>query len=303
VRTITLQDFRVVGPFRQGRPLPLPTPELDDYERELRARSHRKVLYTGIACIFLVSPLLVLGGLMFVPDWIDHAKHPLHGPRPETRAAVMSVVEAARARAAGEEKAMNEAFPKAVAEGVTAHPELGRCPYSARERASAYDFAPSPYARSTDKSLCRACATLRADADALAHTLDQKSRDEHLDDELREKARALEAESVLGYSLVFRSTGEGAPSGVPHHGFVPGYVRGVVYLWSFARHEVVCAGEIQAENSESVDYTYETRGGVDMGSSFSGLRVALERDLRKRTDDAVLSGARYVSGPRIEGED
>jgi hypothetical protein len=64
----------------------------------------------------------------------------------------------------------------------------------------------------------------------------------------------------------------------------------------------VCAGEVQAENSESVDYTYETRGGVDMGSSFSGLRVALERDLKKRTDEAVLSGARYVAGPRIEGE-
>lgn len=288
-----------MGPFRQGRPIPLPTPELDGYERELRARSHRKVLYTGIACIFLVSPLIAMAGLMFVPDWIDHAKHPLHGPRAETRTAVMTVVEAARARAASEEKAMNEGFPKAVAEGVTAHPELGRCPYSASERVSPYDFAPSPYARSTDKALCRPCARLRTDADTLARTLDEKSRDEHLDDDLRKRARALETESSLGYSLVFRSTGEGAPSGVPHHGFVPGYVRGVVYMWSFARHEVVCAGEVQAENSESVDYTYETRGGVDMGSSFSGLRVALERDLKKRTDEAVLSGARYVSGPRI----
>lgn len=215
----------------------------------------------------------------------------------------MVAVEAARARAAAEEKAMNEGFPKAVAEGVTAHPELGRCPYSAREHASPYDFAPSPYARSTDKSLCRACATLRADADALARSLDEKSRSDHFDDDLSERTRAVEAESVLGHSLVFRSTGEGAPSGVPHHGFVPGYVRGVVYMWSFARHEVVCAGEIQAENSESVDYTYETRGGVDMGSSFSGLRAALERDLKKRTDEAVLSGARYLAGPRIADED
>ena len=55
-----LCDAPSVGPFRQGKPIPLPTPELDEYEKELRKRSHRKVTYAGIACILMVMPLIVL---------------------------------------------------------------------------------------------------------------------------------------------------------------------------------------------------------------------------------------------------
>jgi len=290
-----------VGPFRQGKPLVLPTPELDAYEKELRARSHRKVTYAGVACILLFMPLFVLYGMATVPTLIEHVKHPLHAPSQEAQERARKAIAAARTRAAEEEAAASRGIAAAIRDGVTAHPELGRCPY-AHSSGLAHDdpFSPTSFARADDASVCRTCRQLLSRAAELEASLSVKSRDDDLDAAIDKRIAGLRH---LGqYNVVLKVDREVAAHGTPHVDFMPGLVVGRAFVWDTERHAVVCAGPVRAESSEVVDYTYTTQNGVDVGSR-SALDSALERDLHRRTERAVADGLRYVAGPRIADED
>jgi hypothetical protein len=288
-----------VGPFRQGKPIPLPTPELDAYEKELRARSHRKVTYAGIACILLVSPLIALLVMGTLPDLIFRAKNPRHGLSAPVRTKVTASVAEARATATREEAALREGVAAAMRDGVEAHPELGRCPYAHTPLESRFNQGLDPsssFARMSDPELCRACRSLRLDADALERTLTEKTREKDFDAQTEKRLSKLEG--LARYSVVVNVSSEGAPSGIPHQNFISGYVRGRAYVWDTRTHRVVCAGDVFAESSDVIDYTYTTRGGLDVGSH-AELDRALKADLRKQTERAVADAIRYLAGPRI----
>ena len=297
-----LRHARRVGPFRQGKPIPLPTPELDAYEKELRARSHRKVTYAGIACIGLVSPLVVLLVMGTLPDLIFRAKNPLHGLSTPVRTKVGATVAEARATATREETALREGVSAAIRDGVEAHPELGRCPYTHAHTETRFDQGldtSSSFARMSDPELCTACRALRLEADALERTLTEKTREKDFD--RRTEQRLAKLDGLGRYSVVLNVTSEGAPSGIPHQNFISGHVRGRAYVWDTRTHRVVCAGDVFAESSEVIDYTYTTRDGLDVGSH-AELDRALKADLRKQTTSAVADALRYMAGPRIVPE-
>ena len=286
-----------MGPFRQGKPFVLPTPELDEYEKELRARSHRKVAYAGFACILLCMPLMIIVGMAVIPELVDHAKHPLHGLTPETRAKGKQAAAEARARAAAEEALMSKGIATAIRDGVTAHPELGRCPYVHSTSLSRDDyFATATYTRSTEAKVCHACKRLESAADDIERLLDVRSRDTDLDTRMTSR---IAAATLPRYAVVLHVDKEVAPHGTPHVDFAPGYVIGRAFAWDTQSHTVACAGSVRAENSEVVDYTYTTQNGVEV-KSFAELDSALRNDLRKRTETAVADGLRYVAGPRID---
>ena len=94
-----------MGPFRQGKPLKLPTPELDAYEAELRARSHRKVTYAGIGVVVLTLPLLALLFQAIVPDLVYKVQNPLHTPSPAVVANGRATISRLRESAAREARA------------------------------------------------------------------------------------------------------------------------------------------------------------------------------------------------------
>lgn len=286
-----------MGPFRQGKPLVLPTPELDEYEKELRARTHRKVAYAGFACILLSMPLMVMVGMAVIPDMIHHVQHPLRGLSPEARAKGKHAADEARARATGEEALMSKAIATAIRDGVTAHPELGRCPYDHSSAPSGEGiFATPTFTRSTEAHVCRACQRLVTAAAEIEGGLDQKSRDDDLETRLSNR---IEAAKLSRYSVVLHVDEEVAPHGTPHVDFTPGLVVGRAFVWDTQAHRVACAGPVRAESSEVVDYTYTTQNGVEV-KSFAELDSALKTDLRKRTEVAVADSLRYVAGPRID---
>lgn len=291
-----LGHARGVGPFRQGKPFLLPTPELDAYEKELRARSHRKVTYAGIACILLVMPLIVLVGMATIPDMLYRVRNPLHGLSAPTRAKVTTTVARAREESAREEALMHEGVASAIREGIEAHPELGRCPYSHSPNLQKESFfAASTFTNATDPTLCRACRSLASDADTLEKMLSEKTREKDFDARAEKRIDRL---TMDRYTVVVHATRNVAPSGVPHVDFTPGFFRGRAFVWDTRAHQVVCAGDVSAESSDVIDYTYTTRGGLDIGSH-AELDRALKSDMRVRTESAVADSIRYRSGPRI----
>ncbi len=285
-----------MGPFRQGKPLVLPTPELDEYEKELRARTHRKVAYAGFACILLSMPLMVMVGMAVIPDMIHHVQHPLRGLSPEARAKGKHAADEARARAAGEEALMSKAIATAIRDGVTAHPELGRCPYDHPSAPSDDVFFGTSFTRSKDAHICRPCRHLETAAVEIEALLDQKSRDDDRDARLESR---IAGATLPRYAVVLHVDEEVAPHGTPHVDFTPGLVVGRAFVWDTRTHRVACAGPVRAESSEVVDYTYTTQNGVEV-KSFAELDSALKTDLRKRTEVAVADSLRYVAGPRID---
>ena len=285
-----------MGPFRQGKPLKLPTPELDAYEAELRARSHRKVTYAGIGVVVLTLPLLALLFQAIVPDLVYKVQNPLHAPSPAVVTSGRATITRLRESAAREEEAMQKGVAAAAANGTEAHPELGRCPYSHAPNRQKGFFARATYARLGDQSVCLPCREQRARADELERKLVERSRAKDLD--ARVSADIARAEAVERYSVVLAVDKEAAPHGTPHVDFMPGLVEGRTFVWDTVTHSVVCAGRARAESSDTIDYTYTTQNGFATNAA-SELKRALDEDLRVRTEEAVASSLRYRAGPKI----
>ncbi len=285
-----------MGPFRQGKPLKLPTPELDAYEAELRARSHRKVTYAGIGVVVLTLPLLALLFQAIVPDLVYKVQNPLHTPSPAVVESGRATITRLRESAAREEEAMQKGVAAAAANGTEAHPELGRCPYSHTANHEKGFFARATYARLGDQSVCLPCREQRARADELERKLGERSRAKDLD--ARVSAEIARAEAVERYSVVLAVDKEAAPHGTPHVDFMPGLVEGRTFVWDTKTHAVVCAGRARAESSDTIDYSYTTQNGFATNAA-SELKRALDEDLRLRTEEAVASSIRYRAGPKI----
>jgi hypothetical protein len=284
-----------VGPFRQGKPLVLPTPELDAYERELRTRAHRKVIYTVIGCVVLVAPLVVLFLMATVPEALYRLKHPLRGVSPAAAALAQASITRAREVARREEQAARTGIERAVAEGLDPHPELGRCPSPGVLQGA---YSPG-FRRLAEAHVCLACDALASQASLLEGSLRERSREADLDEGVARGASALDRSAArLGAVVVIQITAEAAPRGVPHAGFTAGHVRGRSYLWDTQGHQVLCVGDFAAESSVAVDYKYMTRGPLDPGGPME-LHYALERDLADRTREAVHASLRYRAGPHI----
>lgn len=273
----------------------MPTPELDAYERQLSARSHRKVLYTVVGCLVLVAPLVVLFLLATVPDVLYKLKHPLRGVSPATQAIATASAASARAAALREEEAARAGIDAAIAQALDPHPELGECPKAGLARTLGDDG----FRRTSDSHVCAACDSAMLSASLLEGARAERSREPGLDDRLVRRAAALDREAgALGTVVIAHVTAEAAAHGAPHAGFTPGQVRGRAYLWDTSSHRVLCVGDFEAESSEAIDYKYMTRGPLEQGGT-AELQAALARDLAERTRTAVYASLRYRAGPHI----
>jgi hypothetical protein len=70
-------------------------------------------------------------------------------------------------------------------------------------------------------------------------------------------------------------------------GFTPGQVRGRLLVWSYTEHKVVCAGDVQAQNSSSV--SVHESGGIRNDLE---LKLKLAQDLESQ---ALASGLSHLS--------
>jgi hypothetical protein len=70
-------------------------------------------------------------------------------------------------------------------------------------------------------------------------------------------------------------------------GFTPGQVRGRLLVWSYTEHKVVCAGDVQAQNSSTVNVHFN--GGIRNDLE---LQLNLARDLDSQ---ALASGLAHLS--------
>lgn len=291
-----------MGPFRQGKPQVVPTPELDAYEKELRARTHRKVTYTGIAVILMVLPVMFLFGRVFLEDTFHKLTHPMRAVSPAVAEEARVAIARARAQASEEEARTRRGVDEAVSKRLSAHPELGRCPYVLSPSFTASPFATPSYRRTTDPTLCRSCNHLASAAEELERRIGEKSRDEDRDERARRAIDSLSSSRIDRYTAVLVVEKESAPFGTPHVDFHAGFVRGRAFVWDATAHEVVCVGDVYAENSEVVSYEYTTQNGFEVNGS-SSLQRALTADLAKETERAVAQSLRYRAGPKIEDDE
>ena len=78
--------------------------------------------------------------------------------------------------------------------------------------------------------------------------------------------------------------------------YVPGQVRGTAYVYSSRARKVVCAGDINVENSAEIAFEYTTSrydvGGT--GNKRAAAQSKLEADLATRTAKAIATGLRQA---------
>lgn len=84
--------------------------------------------------------------------------------------------------------------------------------------------------------------------------------------------------------------------GSPTTGFIPGYVRGRAYLYHYDMGRVICAADIHAESSESVEYRTTTiAGGVNLGDPLAAYG-ALQADLQDQVRRTIARDLRFAAG-------
>ncbi len=80
--------------------------------------------------------------------------------------------------------------------------------------------------------------------------------------------------------------------------FIPGQVRGTAYVYSSVKRKIVCAGDIDVENSSEINFEYMTSTGYSVTGGDGNKRAAaqskLDTDLAERTAKAITSELRIV---------
>lgn len=107
--------------------------------------------------------------------------------------------------------------------------------------------------------------------------------------------------SDLGTTLIIvgKRTEPIVMAGVVDASYIPGEIRGTVFLYSFASRQIECAAFLAVQNSSAVDIRYSYSAGnysdKDRNLSEAG-RGALQRDLEVELRRAIAQGLRVV-GP------
>jgi len=106
----------------------------------------------------------------------------------------------------------------------------------------------------------------------------------------------LEALSRLGdpRDKLFVLADKRVESVVERGGYFAGQVIGAVYLYSYARGRVICAGEIDARNSPEIEVSYTHFGGDQQDKEREAARAVLRRDLEVALRRAIATSLRAV---------
>ena len=78
--------------------------------------------------------------------------------------------------------------------------------------------------------------------------------------------------------------------------YIPGQVRGTAYVYSSRARKILCAGDINVENSAEIAFEYTTSryDVAGTGNKRSAAQSKLEADLSERTAKAIEAGLRQV---------
>lgn len=273
----------VVVPYRiTSAPAPAPLDEADSYEAELRAASSRLrlVVLTTFAAVAATSvvTLVEAHSRLEARHLADVERQVLTQNAREVVAAATSFAELERARF---EAAMADALaPPAGA------PSPARCTFA----------DPS----STDAPLALFTAgDAEISSPSLTRVLDDaKLADAHLragrfsEGIATANALALRIASPNAwprYDVVLVTTKLKPPSALGPTSFSPGAVSGRAYVYDFSKHRVVCAGDVEATNSDRVEYTFTPSLGPRGSSSEPRLLSKLAEDLAHRIRSEVAS--------------
>jgi hypothetical protein len=136
-------------------------------------------------------------------------------------------------------------------------------------------------------------SALTAAAESLAELEDQiKKSDDGATKWHLERAQNL-AKSV-DETVIF--VGERTEPVMMGESYIPGQVRGTAYVYSSRARKVVCAGDINVENSAEIAFEYTT-SRYDVtgdGNKHSAAQAKLEADLSSRTAKAITSELRQA---------
>lgn len=80
--------------------------------------------------------------------------------------------------------------------------------------------------------------------------------------------------------------------------FIAGHISGTAFLYDHGARKFVCAGQVQARNSESIAFKYYKQGVLDTTSEYASGQHALERDLAIELERAIARSMKHAVGPK-----
>jgi hypothetical protein len=103
--------------------------------------------------------------------------------------------------------------------------------------------------------------------------------------------------SRLRYDVVVATTTFKRPVRTSATSYEPGEIEGRAYLYDFAAHQVVCAGDVRTTSSPNIAYSYATgEGGWAIQDQEPSLRASLDVDLDSQLERSIARGVLFKTG-------
>lgn len=113
-------------------------------------------------------------------------------------------------------------------------------------------------------------------------------------------ARALDREDRFGYDVVLLRTSAKRPRAISGREYLAGELLGRAFVYDFASHEVVCAGDVTARSSREIGYVFSDQADTpaSLGAA-ARMGEAIEADLRLQSERSLIEALRWRSGSRM----
>ena len=259
--------------------------DMDDVEAFARANRRKRGIRFTILGLVCASPFLWLG----YTCQQQHAKNARWRDEERERNALSKEEQAELDKLLPEIGKLLQTASKAFAEDVTPAKLAEVVPGDERcgRRVEEYGYVfVKPGEQPKPASLTSAAQSLAELEDQIKKSEDGATR-WHLE-------RAQSLTKNIDETVIF--VGERTEPVMMGDSYVPGQVRGTAYVYSSRARKVVCAGDINVENSAEIAFEYTTSrydvGGT--GNKRAAAQSKLEADLATRTAKAIATGLRQA---------
>jgi hypothetical protein len=280
-----------------------------EFTEESLRRSARRVKMAKVGA-FVFGFLLLVG--LFLKSCgreLWDRGHKLSG---DDVAAIREALAEAQQRANDEQAKWRKGIQRAVSDGTTGRTDLGPCPIRVPVRGPRSQWqSPSDHpfrflkvnAGELGGAESPSVSSTRIGIHFVEESLGKSHRREDYGKLALEQAKNLSVRYwTWDITLVVdeQRAPKGSPGGIgsPAGAFVEGLVRGRAFLWDYRRHEVLCAADVSATNSDEVEYEYTKQGPLPAPlEGHREMEAALADDLAVETERQVARSLQYRAGP------
>jgi hypothetical protein len=106
--------------------------------------------------------------------------------------------------------------------------------------------------------------------------------------------RALDRADRFRFDVVLVARATKKPLARSGSEYEPGEIEGRAYLYDFASGRVICAGDVHAQSSPAIGYSFSNRSDAPARlGALASMGEAIDEDIKKQTQRAVADAIRW----------